>query len=63
MLVNIPTGKTINISVYEYLFVWKDEDMDEFYQMCIAEDLGNHLENPFSSHNSGLPVEVEEEDF
>lgn len=44
----LPTGKTISISVYEYLFILKDEEIDEFYQSCIADDLGTFVENPFS---------------
>ncbi len=54
------TGKTLYISTYEYLFVLKDEDMKEFYQSCIADDLGVSIENPFSSRANSAKLEVED---
>lgn len=49
MNINLPTGKVISVSAYEYYFILKDEDLDEFFQSCIADDLGNYIENPFSN--------------
>lgn len=61
MNVNLPTGNTITISVYEWLFILRDEDMDEFYQSCIADDLGIYVDNPFSSKAKVVDVQDEEE--
>lgn len=63
MNINLPTGKVISISAYEYYFVLKDEDVDEFFQSCIADDLGSHIENPFSNKSfEKLEVKEEEEE-
>lgn len=56
MKVQLPTGTTITISAYEYLFVLKEEDVDAFYQACIADNLGVFIENPFS-YTGGLNEE------
>ena len=60
MNLQLPTGKTLSISIYEWLFVLKDEDVDEFYQSCIADDLGIDIENPFSNKIVHGKLEVEE---
>lgn len=60
MNIQLPTGKTISISVYEYLFILKDEDMDTFYQNCIADDVGNYIEDPFSDASMKGKLEVDE---
>lgn len=60
MNIQLPTGKTITISCYEYFFALKDEDMDLFYQSCIADDLGTFIESPFC--NKGAHIEIEEID-
>jgi hypothetical protein len=60
MNVNLPTGKTICVSVFEYYFILKEEDVDAFFQSCIADDLGEELNNPFSARPAGK-IEVEEE--
>lgn len=52
MNIQLVTGKTVSISVYEYLFVLRDDDMDMFYQSCIADDLGIEINNPFSNKAS-----------
>lgn len=62
MQVQLPTGNTITISVYEYFFILKDEDMAEFYQSCIADDLGTYVDNPFSNSSTGRRIEVEEDE-
>lgn len=49
MNISLPTGKVISVSYYEWLFLLKDEDIHEFYQSCIADDLGTMIENPFSN--------------
>lgn len=62
MNIQLPTGKTMTISAYEYLFCYKDEEMDLFYQACIAEDLGTELNNPFSRRKEGsVRMEQDEE--
>ncbi len=48
------------MSVYEYFFILKDEDMDAFYQSCIADDLGTELNNPFSNKSSMGKLEIPE---
>lgn len=60
MYISLPTGKVITVSYYEWLFMLKEEDLDEFFQSCIADDLGHVIENPFSSKNADK-LEVEEE--
>ncbi len=61
MNISLPTGKVISISVYEYLFVLKDEDMHDFYQEQIAADEGLYIENPFSNSTSKTIEIIEEE--
>lgn len=60
MNIELPTGKTLSISVYEFLFILKDEDVDAFYQQCIAEDLGMMVENPFSNKGNSAAIKEEE---
>lgn len=62
MNIQLPTGKTINVSTYEYLFVLTDSDMDNFYQMCIAANVGEYIENPFHNSADFGKIEVEEEE-
>jgi len=48
-LIQIPqTGKTVYISTYDYYFGLKEDDMDEFFRTCTADDLGVFTDNPFS---------------
>lgn len=64
MNINLPTGNTISITVFEWLFILKDEDVDEFYQSCIADDLGTYIDNPFSHKATGkLEVDDEEDEI
>jgi len=60
MNIQLPTGTTITISAYEYYFLLKEEDMHEFFQSCIADDLGIQINNPFSNKASFGRIE---EDF
>lgn len=48
MNISLPNGKVISVSYYEWLFLLDEKDVAEFYQTCMAEDLGNFIENPFS---------------
>lgn len=47
--ISLPTGKVIYISLYEWLFQLEEKNVDEFYQNCVADDLGTFIDNPFSS--------------
>jgi len=58
--ISLPTGKVIYLSTYEWLFQLDENKIDEFYQTCVADDLGNFIENPFSQHASPGKLEVEE---
>jgi hypothetical protein len=60
MNIQIPTGNTITISVYEWLFILKDEDVHLFYQDCMADDLGTYIDNPFSNKSATIDIEEEE---
>lgn len=59
-LLSLPTGKTVYISSYQYYFELREEDIDEFFQTCIADDLGSFIENPFSELRGANKVEDEE---
>ena len=58
--ISLPTGKVIYLSVYEYYFQLRDEDVSEFFQSCIADDLGTFIEDPFSQRTPLGKLEVEE---
>jgi len=60
MNIQLQTGKTISVSCYEWLFMLKEEDVEEFYQSCVADDLGIDIENPFSNKIVYGKLEVEE---
>ena len=59
-LIELPTGKTLYVSTYDYYFSLDEEDMDEFYQNCIADNLGVEIENPFAMKSVEGKLEVEE---
>ena len=61
MNIQLPTGKTIAVSLYDYLFVLREEDVDLFYQSCIADDLGEQINNPFSNRGSYGKILVDED--
>jgi len=60
MNIQLPTGMTISISYYDYLFVLKDEDMYSFYQECIADNLGSFIEDPWHGSAEKGRVNYEE---
>ena len=62
MNIQLPTGKTIVVSLYDYLFVLREEDVDLFYQSCIADDLGEQINNPFSNRGSTGKIHVDEDE-
>jgi hypothetical protein len=57
--IQLRTGNTIYISVYEYYFKLRDEDMDLFFQSCEADNLGIQIDNPFSDKRYSGMVEDE----
>lgn len=61
MNINLPTGNTISVSYFEWLFILKDEDIPGFYQSCMADNLGVYIENPFSKRNLHDKIHVDEE--
>lgn len=60
MFIQLKTGKTIYVSAYEYLFLLKDDEVDEFFQACVADDLGDYIENPFGNRVARGRIEAEE---
>lgn len=58
--ISLPTGKVIYLTVYEYYFQLDDKNIDEFFQACIADDLGSFVEDPFSQRKVQGKLEVEE---
>lgn len=61
MNLQLPTGNTIWIST-EYYFALKDEDIDMFFQACVADNLGIPIENPFSNKTFSGRIELESDD-
>lgn len=59
--ISLPTGKVIYLSVYEWLFMIEDKDIDLFFQSCIADDLGTFEDNPFSHKANPGKLEIDEE--
>jgi hypothetical protein len=58
--ISLPTGKVIYLSVYEYYFELQDKDVDNFFQSCVADDLGTYEDNPFANRATPGRLEVEE---
>lgn len=58
--ISLPTGKVIYVTVYEYYFMLEEKDVDEFFQQCIADDLGTFVDDPFSQKTTLGKLEVEE---
>ena len=58
--ISLPTGKVIYLSVYEYYFQLEEKDVDNFFQDCIADDLGTFIEDPFSMRTPQGKLEVDE---
>jgi hypothetical protein len=61
-LIELPTGKTLYVSTYDYFFSLEEEDMDEFYQNCIADNLGVEIQNPFAMKSVEGKLEVEDKE-
>ena len=62
MLINLPTGKTISVSSFEFYFILKEDEVDLFFQSCMADDLGEEIYNPFSRMQTGRIELVEDEE-
>jgi hypothetical protein len=60
MNIQLQTGKTINISAYEYYFILKDEEVDFFFQSCVADDLGTEINNPFANRASAGKLDLDD---
>lgn len=58
--ISLPTGKVIYVSVYEYFFLLDDKDIDNFYQSCVADDLGCYIDDPFAQKVSPGRLELED---
>lgn len=58
--ISLPNGKVIYVSTYDYYFQLEEKDVDEFFQSCMADDLGSHIDDPFSQKASFGKLEVEE---
>lgn len=58
--ISLPTGKVIYLSTYEWLFKLEEKNVDEFFQNCIADDLGTFIENPFSAAMPQGRLDIEE---
>ena len=44
----------------QWLFQLEEKDVEEFYQNCIADDLGIFIENPFSASSPQGKLEVDD---
>lgn len=62
MNIQLPTGNTISVSAYEYYFLLKEDEVQFFFQSCIADDLGTYIDNPFSNRSHSSKLEVDEEE-
>ena len=58
MNIQLPTGKTVHISIVEYLAL-EDDEVDVFYQELMADDSGDFLENPFSPLRPQKDIQIE----
>jgi hypothetical protein len=58
--ISLPTGKVIYLSVFEYYFQLEEKNVDEFFQSCIADDLGIFVEDPFCLKVAQGKLEVED---
>lgn len=59
--ISLPNGKTIYLSVYEYYFQLDEDDMDKFFESCMADDLGTFIEDPFSKKISQGRLESDDD--
>lgn len=58
--ISLPTGKVIYVTTFDWLFVLDEKDVPDFYQSCIADDLGKFINDPFSQRMSKGKLEVED---
>jgi hypothetical protein len=58
--ISLPTLKVIYLSVFEYYFQLEEKNVDEFFQSCIADDLGMFIDDPFCLKVAQGKLEVEE---
>lgn len=58
--ISLPTGKVIYVSTFEYYFKLNEKDVDEFFQSCIADDLGVEIDHPFSHKTTKGKLEIDE---
>ena len=40
----------MNVSTYEWLFKLEDDEIEDFYKSCMADELGSYIDNPFTTH-------------
>ena len=59
--ISLPTGKVIYLSVYEFYFQLDEKNVEEFFQSCIADDLGTFVDDPFSQRIAQGKLEVEDQ--
>ena len=57
MRIQLPTGLTITVSTYEWLFMLEDDQIEDFYKECMADNLGTQIENPFSDHAEKIDLD------
>ncbi len=60
MNIQLPTGNTISVSVYEFFFILEEKDVDEFYQSCMADNLGVYIDDPFSNKSYYGKLDLED---
>lgn len=58
--IQLETGKTLYVPLFEWLFKVEDKDVKEFLQSCVADDLGSFVEDPFCQRVMHGKLEVEE---
>lgn len=61
MNIQLPTGKTVHISIVEFLAL-EDNEVGIFYQELMADDSGDFLENPFSPLRPQRDIQIETPD-
>jgi hypothetical protein len=61
MNISLPNGKFISMNIEDWLAI-PDDKLDEFYQNCIADDLGDEID-PFNENvKSKLNIQKEIDD-
>jgi len=62
MNINLPNGKTISVSLHEWLFVLGDDEVEEFYKECMADDIGSFINDPFAENPEKIDLDKETEE-